>query len=166
MAWTVAEMPPTIAASLAAKNDEPIHETPRMQTMATSPPRITLPASAFAGSGRKSSIMAPAAASIRIMMARLISTRPVLLPLAVTGSYSGRRSGKMPSSTTATRAARKIRQQPIAARVKGSGGGVGGDRRGLRRCRGRGGEPALILRVVGELGAAPGHARDAGQRGR
>ncbi len=163
-ARTVSAMPPTIVASLAAKKDEPIHETPRMQTIATRPPRMTLPFKAASGSGRKSSIMRPAAASIRIMMARLISTRPVFTaPSAAVWTYSGRSAGKMPSSTTAMRAARKRRQQPIAARPYGSraGAAVAAFALGVAACVS---SRRAVLRVVGELGAAPGDAGDAGEQ--
>ena len=49
------EMPPTIALSLPAKNDEPSQETPRIETNAVSPPFMMLPAQRPARGPRRTS---------------------------------------------------------------------------------------------------------------
>jgi len=74
---TIEEMAPTIAPWLPSKNDDPIHEAPRIQMMAVRPPFMMLPFTAFSGSARKSTNRRAAAAIITIMIARPISTWPV-----------------------------------------------------------------------------------------
>ena len=74
---TVAEMAPTMAARFPSKKEEPIHDTPRIEMTAVSPPFMTLPLIAFSGSDRARSRSRPAAASITIIVARPISTWPV-----------------------------------------------------------------------------------------
>ena len=49
-ASTVAEMAPTMAGRFPSKKEDPIHDTPRMEMTAVSPPFITPPLIAFSGS--------------------------------------------------------------------------------------------------------------------
>jgi hypothetical protein len=70
-------MAPTMAARFPSKKEDPIHETPRIEMTAVSPPFITLPLIAFSGSDFARTRSRPAAASITIMVARPSSTWPV-----------------------------------------------------------------------------------------
>ena len=71
------EIDETMTASLAVKNDEPIHDTPRIEMMAVRPPPMRLPLTAAPGLALNARVMNPAAASMTIMIAAPISTRPV-----------------------------------------------------------------------------------------
>ena len=70
-------MAPTMAGRFPSKKEDPIHDTPRMEMTAVSPPFMTPPLIALSGLDRASSRIRPAAASITIMVARPISTWPV-----------------------------------------------------------------------------------------
>ena len=73
----ISEMPPTISGRLPSKNDDPIHETPRIEMTATTPPRMMLFFTVSSGEALNRSMISPAAASITIMMAWPVSTCPI-----------------------------------------------------------------------------------------
>ena len=97
-------------------------------------------------------------------MARLISTRPVFTaPLAAVWTYSGRSAGKDAEEHDGDEGGEE--EETAADRgasVRIAGGRCGrGLRLGRRRLRF---QPAPVLRIVGELGAAPRDAGDAGEQ--
>ena len=72
--WMAEEMPATMADWFASMNDEPSHDTPRMEMRATRPPLMMLPLTAASGLALKAIVITPAAASMTIMISRPIST--------------------------------------------------------------------------------------------
>ncbi len=71
------EIPPTISGRLPSKKDDPIHETPKIEITATTPPRMMLFFTVSSGDALNKSMISPAAASITIMMAWPVSTWPI-----------------------------------------------------------------------------------------